>query len=99
MAKSRKHPRAHLHARPPHKIAGSESILLDEVGAEKLIGVSRHQLRALRARGAGRVITKLGRSVRYRVTDIERWLDENRVEPREFRASKRAANATKLRGA
>jgi hypothetical protein len=96
MAKSKRHPHAHVHARAPSTIAGDGALLLDEVGAEKKYGVSRFLFRKMRRTARGPVVTVLGRLCRYRVSDIESWLDANRETPAEFaaaRVAKRKATA------
>jgi predicted DNA-binding transcriptional regulator AlpA len=90
-AKPKRNPRAHLHARAPHEIAGSSPILLDEVGIERLTGISKHQLRALRGAGRGPNLVRVGRLVKYRLADVERWLSENTVSAADFKVAKRAA--------
>jgi predicted DNA-binding transcriptional regulator AlpA len=49
--------------------------LLDETEFDLAYGVPVKTLRGMRLRGSGPVFLKLGSSVRYRVSDIEAWLD------------------------
>lgn len=59
------------------------SALLTRVQAAEYLGMSEQTLRCWAVDGRGPVFIKLGtRSVRYRVEDIDRWLDEGkRNEP------------------
>lgn len=56
------------------------SALLDEGAAARLLGLSTHTLRAWRAatRGPrGPRFVRCGRSVRYRLADLETWMAAN----------------------
>jgi hypothetical protein len=50
-----------------------------ERDAARYIGVSAAALRAWRARGRGPVYYKISKSVRYRLADLDAWLDRCRV--------------------
>lgn len=55
-------------------------LLLDEGAAARLLGLSSHTLRAWRAatRGPkGPRFVRCGRSVRYRLADLESWMAAN----------------------
>lgn len=52
---------------------------LDTTGAADYTGVSRSSLEKLRVYGGGPLYLKLGRRVRYRVEDLERWLSQSLV--------------------
>lgn len=57
--------------------------ILDETEAAEYIGMSKYYLRAWRRRGfkngtPAPAYIKLGRSVRYDVNDLDRWLEQNR---------------------
>lgn len=80
MARAKRHPHAHLSARKPSEIAGPGALVVDEVGAEALLGVSRYLLRRMRNEGRGPALIRLGRLVRYRVRDLEKFIDEHREE-------------------
>jgi excisionase family DNA binding protein len=49
--------------------------LLTEAQAADLLNLSIRTLQAWRVRGGGPLFVRLGRSVRYRRTDISKWLD------------------------
>ncbi len=55
---------------------------VDERDASRLIGLSTSYLRQARMRNVGPAYVRIGRAVRYRVADLERFLDEHRVETR-----------------
>lgn len=46
-----------------------------------LYGISRRYLEVAACRGEGPPMIKIGRSVRYRPSDVVAWLDRLRVEP------------------
>lgn len=56
---------------------------IQERDAAKYVGLSRAFLRQARALGRGPAYLKLGRAVRYRVADLDDWLDRHRVQTRE----------------
>ena len=49
----------------------------------KLLGLSSPTLRLWRTLGKGPQYVKLGGAVRYRISDLEAWLDSNTIEPSE----------------
>lgn len=51
--------------------------LLNEKEACAYLGVSVHTVRDWRLKGRGPLFVKVGASVRYRVTDIARFVEEN----------------------
>ncbi|MBI2834772.1 MAG: helix-turn-helix domain-containing protein [Acidobacteria bacterium] len=55
--------------------------ILREVDAARFIGMSRAYLRMSRWRGSGPPYLRIGRSIRYRVAALDKWLDTHRVEP------------------
>lgn len=55
---------------------------LHEPDASRYIGLSRAYLRQARAQGRGPAYLRIGRAVRYRVVDLDAFLDAHRVEPR-----------------
>lgn len=55
--------------------------LLDEVAVGQVLTQSLSKLRRLRATGEGPPVLKIGKSVRYRVGDLRRWL-ESLVTPK-----------------
>ncbi len=57
--------------------------LLPERDAARYIGMSRDFLRHQRMHGRGPAYARLGRSVRYRIGDLESWLDARMVRSRD----------------
>lgn len=51
--------------------------LLDERDVAVILGVTRHALQAWRVRGGGPPFIKVGRCIRYRESDITKWLDSH----------------------
>ena len=45
--------------------------------AASYLGCSREHLARLRIRGTGPKFAKLGKMIRYRKTEIDKWLDEH----------------------
>lgn len=58
-----------------------QSEVLDEIRAAQYLGCTVHALRAWRFRRVGPPWYKVGRLVRYRVSDLDQFLTANRVEP------------------
>ena len=54
-------------------------IVVDEVGASDIIGVSRSSLQKMRVYGNGPIFVKIGNRVRYRVSDLEKFLADRVV--------------------
>lgn len=52
---------------------------LDTAAAAKYVGLSKSTLEKLRVWGTGPKYLKLNRTVRYRVSDLEAWLNERVV--------------------
>jgi hypothetical protein len=52
---------------------------LDEADTSRYIGYSRSWLRQQRMRAKGPVFFRVGRTIRYRIADLESWLDRHRV--------------------
>lgn len=63
---------------------------LSERDAARYIGFSGSYLRNSRKANRGPAFIRVGRSVRYVVTDLEAWLNRHRVETRESRQTVRA---------
>lgn len=55
--------------------------LLTDKQLSEATGVPVSTLRWWRNQGQGPPYHKLGRTIRYRLVDVERWLEETRVEP------------------
>ncbi|MBV5337705.1 MAG: helix-turn-helix domain-containing protein [Deltaproteobacteria bacterium] len=51
--------------------------LVDEKRASELVGINLTTLQFFRRRGSGPAFVKLGRLIRYRIADIEDWIDKN----------------------
>lgn len=52
---------------------------LDTVAASRHVGVSKSTLEKARVYGGGPVYLKLGRLVRYRISDLDAWMAERIV--------------------
>jgi predicted DNA-binding transcriptional regulator AlpA len=52
-----------------------ELTTLDTAGASRYTGLSQSTLEKRRLYGGGPPFLKLGRLVRYRISDLDRWLD------------------------
>jgi predicted DNA-binding transcriptional regulator AlpA len=61
---------------PDHEPAGSKA-LIDEAALAVRLGVSRSTLQSWRYSGRGPRFIKLGRMIRYRVSDVEAYLTAN----------------------
>jgi predicted DNA-binding transcriptional regulator AlpA len=59
--------------KPPEQV----DVLLHEKQAAKLLGVTPRALQAWRYRGGGPKFCRLGRRVRYRISDIKTWIAAN----------------------
>lgn len=58
----------------------SETITpLDTLGAARHLGISKSTLEKLRVFGGGPSFMKLGRSVRYRISDLDVWMSDRVV--------------------
>jgi hypothetical protein len=55
-------------------------ILIEKIAAEK-IGVAVQTLRNWRHQRRGPAYLKLGRSVRYRLDDLNKFMENNRIDP------------------
>ena len=67
--------------------------MLSEIGLAAYLGVSVAACRKWRAEGRGPTYIKVGRLVRYRMTDIEAWLS-TRPQGGEAANTKQEAEAT-----
>ncbi|MEM1383050.1 MAG: helix-turn-helix domain-containing protein [Pseudomonadota bacterium] len=56
------------------------TLLLDRRGVETHYGITKRYLEVAAVRGDGPPYIKIGRSVRYRTSDIDAWLDDQRVQ-------------------
>ena len=60
-----------------------DEAFLDDKGASELLGISIDTLRSLRFTNRGPAFHKIGRSVRYAVSDLRKFLRESRHETSE----------------
>jgi predicted site-specific integrase-resolvase len=65
--------------------------LLNETELAEFLGVSIHTLRHWRQAGTGPPWVRYGHHVRYRMTGVERWLDERERQPVVVPARRRRA--------
>ena len=49
--------------------------VLNEIEAAKFLKLSRSFLRQARMKGTGPIFCKAGRAIRYRLSDLELWLE------------------------
>ena len=56
----------------------NERLLLRESGAAERLGLSMRTLQQWRLKGGGPVFVKAGRSVLYKVSDLDQWIEERR---------------------
>jgi hypothetical protein len=61
------------------RLGPTQSGAMFEHDAANYLGVSAAALRAWRARGDGPAYYKLSKSVRYRLADLDAWLERRRV--------------------
>jgi hypothetical protein len=66
-------------AREPAKPAAQGPPVMNERNAAMYTGMSAFYLRSARCRGVGPEFLRLGRSIRYRVSDLDEWLAEGEV--------------------
>ena len=57
-----------------------EETLIDKIAAKK-IGVAVQTLRNWRHQRRGPAYLKLGRSVRYQLEDLKKFMENNRIDP------------------
>lgn len=71
--------------------ASQSKNLIPDTEVAPLLGVSVQTLRNWRSRGVGCPFIRLGSAVRYRMADVENWIEKNTVVPiGEERATKAA---------
>jgi hypothetical protein len=68
---------------PANALAGATNCLLREADALNYIGMSVAFLRQARVRAKGPAYFRIGRSVRYRPSDLDAWLSVRRVTTRD----------------
>lgn len=54
--------------------------LLSRIEVEDRFGITKRFLEVSTMRGTGPKFVRIGRSVRYRIKDLEAWIDDNTVE-------------------
>lgn len=59
-----------------------QRIVTTEEDAAAFVGYTPAALRAWRRQGRGPAYIRVGRSVRYRISDLDEWLGAHRVDPR-----------------
>lgn len=60
-------------------MANLQPIVVNEVGAASITGISVSSLQKMRVRGDGPIYAKLGNRVRYRLSDLETYIAERIV--------------------
>ena len=60
---------------------GNSVGLLNEVQAAKVLNLSTRTLQAWRTKGSGPAFVRAGRAIRYRISDIAAWVEDNVVPP------------------
>ncbi|MGJ0391177.1 MAG: helix-turn-helix transcriptional regulator [Methylocystis sp.] len=53
--------------------------LVDEVAAAEILQISRRTLQAWRVKGGGPRYVRVGRAVRYSITDLNSWIDARKA--------------------
>ena len=68
--------------------------LLSQVEAAELLGISPSTMNGWRVQGRGPAFVRLtARCVRYRISDLERWVDAQRVVGPEAKRVEHATNS------
>lgn len=65
--------------------------LLTRSEVEDIFGVTRRFLEVAVARGEGPVFVKIGRAVRYRRSDVVRWIEACAIDPKKLRTDSQHA--------
>jgi hypothetical protein len=68
--------------------AGTPAVTLSERDSAQYIGFSTAALRIWRRAGRGPAYLKFNRNIRYRVVDLDAWLQAHRVETTDSRKVK-----------
>jgi len=58
----------------------NDEVLIDQVRLSKMLGISTKTAEAWRSRRGGPPYIKVGSLVRYRVSDVMRWIERRTVE-------------------
>lgn len=56
-------------------------LTVNEKDAAQYLAMSVAWLRQGRMRGRGPAFVRFGRTIRYRIVDLDLWLDQHRVDP------------------
>ena len=67
---------SHRNTPPAHNTA----LVVPELRAAEYTGLSAAYLRKARAKGKGPAYVRFGRAVRYRIADLDKYINEHRVE-------------------
>ncbi|WP_181951993.1 helix-turn-helix transcriptional regulator [Pseudovibrio ascidiaceicola] len=54
-----------------------ENALITEAAAADYLGISIRTIQAWRVRGGGPIFVKMGKTVRYRSSDIQNWIESH----------------------
>lgn len=65
---------------------GPDKALLTSKEAAEFLGLNEGSLRNMRKDGEGPKFIKLGRLVRYRRSELEKYLDKNTYDPERYHA-------------
>jgi hypothetical protein len=70
----------------PVPVSSTRNPAIPERDAAAYIAVSPAYLRKARRRGVGPAFIRLGRTIRYRTSDLDRWLNAHCIEPQARKA-------------
>jgi predicted DNA-binding transcriptional regulator AlpA len=73
---------------PEQPAASNPPQMLNEADTARYVGMSRIWLRQSRQRGTGPEYIRIGRTIRYAVSDLDRFITTHRVRRYEARAWK-----------
>lgn len=58
------------------RLASAENVWVNTKQAAKMLGMAGSKLEQFRAKGGGPTFTKIGKYVRYRVADLQAWMQQ-----------------------
>ena len=71
----------------PKPVTLSDDVLIDQIEAGKILGIPPASLQKYRSTGEVLIpFIKIGRSVRYRTTDLKLWIEQNTQNKSEVNA-------------